>query len=267
MKNKKGKIITVTSTKGGVGKTITTLNLAGTYETLGYKVLVIDFDLYGGAVATYLNSNNDKTIFNLVEDLANNRYEKMEDYIYSYDENIDIIAAPKDPRMASKVETKYIPLILRNVVYKYDAILIDTSHVLDEINIVTIDNSDAILYIMTNDTFDLKNTKSFMSIMKDVGYDNYYTILNESVMPSRNYYSFFDMRNIIKTNIDFTISKSMHVKNIDKYILEGKILIQNKKLSFSDKKEWEKLKSLAEKLLSNNEEVEKWKRHYQMLLK
>ena len=52
MKNAKGKIITVTSTKGGVGKTITTLNLAGVYSKLGYKVLVIDFDLYGGAVAT-----------------------------------------------------------------------------------------------------------------------------------------------------------------------------------------------------------------------
>ena len=74
MKNSKGKIITVTSTKGGVGKTITTLNLAGVYEKLGLKTLVIDLDLYGGAVATYLNSTNDRTIFNLVEDLTNNRY-------------------------------------------------------------------------------------------------------------------------------------------------------------------------------------------------
>ena len=36
-----------------------------------------DFDLYGGAVATYLNSKNDKTIYTLVEDLTNNRYEKQ----------------------------------------------------------------------------------------------------------------------------------------------------------------------------------------------
>ena len=77
MKSAKGKIVTVTSTKGGVGKTIALLNLAGTYEKLGLKTLVIDLDLYGGAVATYLNSNNDKTIFNLVEDLTNNRYEKI----------------------------------------------------------------------------------------------------------------------------------------------------------------------------------------------
>ena len=253
MKNKKGKIITVTSTKGGVGKTITTLNLAGVYSKLGYKVLVIDLDLYGGAVATYLNSKNDKTIFNLAEDYTNNRYEKIEDYIYKYNENIDIIAAPKDPRMANKIDSKYIPLIFRNVIYKYDAVLVDTNHILDETNLVVLDNSDEILYLFTNDTFDLKNTKSFISIMKDVGYTNYHTILNESIALSQNYYSMFDIRSIIKNNIDYTISKSMHIRNIDKYILDGEILIFNKKLSFSDKKEWEKLSSLAKSLLKEEE--------------
>ena len=251
MKNAKGKIVTITSTKGGVGKTITTLNLAATYSKLGYSVLVIDLDLYGGAIATYLNSNNDKTIYNLVEDYTNNRYEKIEDYIYKYSDNISIIAAPKDPRMANKIDSKYIPLIFGNVVYKYDVILVDTTHVLNEINIITLDNSDSIVYMFTNDTFDLKNTKSFMSIMKDIGYDNYITVLNESIMPNKSYYSMYDIRNVIKNNVDYTISKSMHIRNIDKYILEGEIVISNKKLSFSDKKEWEKLKTLAERLIES----------------
>ena len=48
MKENKGKIIAITSTTGGVGKTITTLNLAGSYHLLGNKVLIIDFDLFGG---------------------------------------------------------------------------------------------------------------------------------------------------------------------------------------------------------------------------
>ena len=267
MKSTKGKIITVTSTKGGVGKTITTLNLAGVYEKFGLKTLVIDLDLYGGAVATYLNSTNDRTIFNLVEDLTNNRYEKIEDYLFSYSENIHIIAAPKDPRMANKIDSKYIPLIFRNVVYKYDVILVDTSHVLDEINIVALDDSDSILYMFTNDTFDLKNTKSFISIMKDVGYQNYYTLLNESVMPGKSYYSLFDIRNIIKNNVDFTISRSMYIRNIDKYILEGKIVIFNKRLSFSDKKDYEKFKNIASTLLKQEKEDKKWEKHFQKLLR
>lgn len=249
MKKGKGKIVTITSTKGGVGKTITTLNLAACYQKLGLKTLVIDLDLFGGAISTYLNSTNDQTIFNLALDLSYNRYESLDNYIYKYSENISIISAPKDPRNANKIDAKYIPIILNNAVYKYDVILIDTNHILDEVNVTVLDNSDSILYILTNDLFDLKNTKSFISIMKDVGFKNYYVLLNESINPSRNYFSMYDIRNIIKNNIDFTISKSMYIKNIDKYIMDGEILMLNSKLSFRDKKDLNKYIEIAKKLI------------------
>ena len=93
--------------------------------------------------------------------------------------------------------------------------------------------------------------------MKDVGYQNYYTLLNESVMPGKSYYSLFDIRNIIKNNVDFTISRSMYIRNIDKYILEGKIVIFNKRLSFSDKKDYEKFKNIASTLLKQEKEDKK----------
>ena len=41
-----GKIITISSVKGGVGKTTMTLNLAGIYCELNKRVLIIDLDLY-----------------------------------------------------------------------------------------------------------------------------------------------------------------------------------------------------------------------------
>ena len=42
--NNKGISILISAAKGGVGKTIMTLNLAGIYEVLEKKVLIIDFD-------------------------------------------------------------------------------------------------------------------------------------------------------------------------------------------------------------------------------
>lgn len=252
MKKGKGKIVTITSTKGGVGKTITTLNLAACYEKLGLNTLVIDLDLFGGAVGTYLNSTNDKTIYNLVLDLSYNRYETLDNYLYKYSEKISIISAPKDPRNANKIDAKYIPIILNNAVYRYDVILIDTNHILDEVNVIALDNSDSILYILTNDLFDLKNTKSFISIMKDVGFKNYYVLLNESINPSRSYFSMYDIRSIIKNNIDFTISKSMYIRNIDKYIMDGEILMLNSKLSFRDKKDLDKYMEIAKKLVEED---------------
>lgn len=251
MKKDKGKIIAVTSAKGGVGKTVTTLNLAGTYHLLGYKVLIIDFDLFGGDIALSLNMKADKTIFNLVEDLSNNRYEKVEDYIYNYNENIDIISSVKDPRQANKIDSKYIPLILNTVLYKYDVILLDTTHILNEINIILLDNCDNILVLLSNDLYSLKNTRTFISILKDASFDNYYTVLNESIM-NKSYYTTFDIRSIIKNNIDFTLPKTLYINKLDKIVASGLIPILTN--GFSSKKDLKHFGLIAKKLY--NKEVQ-----------
>lgn len=54
-------------------------------------------------------------------------------------------------------------------------------------------------------------------------------MLNNSRDTGKDYLSLFDIRNIIKTNVDYTISKNYYVKNIDKYIIDGEILTLNKK--------------------------------------
>ena len=54
MKKKMGKSIGFFSGKGGVGKTIMTLNLAGIYESLNKKVLIMDMDLSGGNISLSL---------------------------------------------------------------------------------------------------------------------------------------------------------------------------------------------------------------------
>lgn len=51
------KVITVANLKGGVGKTTITINLAAHYAlTMGFRVLVIDFDYQGSLTATALNA-------------------------------------------------------------------------------------------------------------------------------------------------------------------------------------------------------------------
>jgi pilus assembly protein CpaE len=248
MKTKEGKIITVMSCKGGVGKTITTLNLAAMYSLQDYKVLVIDLDIYGGAIAAYVNSDCDKTIYNLVDDLSNNRYQDINHYLYNYNDNISILAAPKDPRQANKIESRYLSIILGTAVSHFDIVLIDTCTALNDLNLLTLDTSDSILHIFTNDPFDIKNTASFISIVKDTNVSNYFLLLNESIDFDKNYFSTFEIRTILKHNIDFTLSKSMHIRGIDSFIMEGKILVLNDKLHFVNKNDYEKLKDMANTL-------------------
>jgi len=235
MGSKKGKIITLSSFKGGTGKTITLLNLAGVFEKLNKKVLLVDLNFESGDLSIVLNTKMDKNIFNIVDDLSNNRFKDYKEYVTNVTENIDVVNSLKDPRQATNIDLRYIEIFLNHVSYKYDIILIDTTHGFSSVTVTAMDVSDENIILITNDIMDIKSTKTAISIMKDAKKDNYYIILNESVKLDNNYFTKFDIENIIKNNISFVIPKKYHVKNITSYILDGKILTLNKKIDMKDK--------------------------------
>ncbi len=230
MARKQGKAICVFSAKGGVGKTSTVLNMAGIYESIKKKVLIMDFDLSNGGISLVLNKGIDKSIYNAIDDINNNRFRGLEAYVTKYNDFIDYLPAPKDPRQALKIDSKYVKLLIDHAIYAYDIVLIDTTHSLSEININILDKVDDILFLVTNDQYDLKNLKSLISIFKDNGISNYVVALNNSIAPHRKYFSIYDIRNILKTNIDFVIPENFFNKNYDKITLNDGIYCLSKKI-------------------------------------
>ncbi len=223
----KAKVFTITSVKGGVGKTTTVLNLAGIYSRLGKRVLIIDLDLYSGDVASLLNINYNNDIYNLYEDMNNNKFDNLDDYVTSYNEQIKVLPAPKDPRFARKISSKILNLILYKASMKFDVILIDTNNILTDINLFALDFSDQILYLINNDSMNLKNMKTIVSILNDMNKSNYKIILNESNDRDKNYYNKYDIKNIINKSVNYIVPSNFYIKNIDKYIIEGNILTLN----------------------------------------
>lgn len=257
MKVKKGKVITLTSSKGGIGKTIFITNLAGTCDYLGKKTLLIDLDLYTGGISTLLNLNKAKTIYNLVDDFINNRFSNINDYVVAYSDNLDILPSCKDPRQGTKIDPRYIEQIIEIYRSKYEIILIDTNHLPLPSNLLAMDISDTILYMVSNDPLDLANSKSAMAIFKDTGKDNVKVILNNSFDISKKYFSMFDIKSVLRTNIDYVLDNSLYINNIDKYIMDGKILVLNDKLSFKHQKDKDLMISIAKKLCEENDEESK----------
>ncbi len=247
-----GKIITISSVKGGVGKTTMTLNLAGIYCELNKRVLIIDLDLYSGGIAASLNVKNKKDIYTMIDSMANNRFTELKKYVTTYNKNIDVLACPKDPRMGAKVSGRYIPVIFDLAKKEYDVVLVDTYHILDEINLTALDYSYMTLFIITNDIVDLKNMKSLISIFKDTDKKNYLILLNNSRDIGKDYLSLYDIRTIIKNNIDYTLSKNYYIKNIDKYTISGEMLTLNNSINLFHSKDINNMKKMALDLIDDS---------------
>ena len=249
MSNRNGKIISISSVKGGVGKTTMAINLAGIYYMMKKKVLLIDADFFGGGISTWLDSKNQKDIYMMMDSISNNRYTSIRDYVVSYNSGIDVLASPKDPRNALKIESKYIPIIFEFAKREYDIILVDTNHIMNEINLMILDHVNTSLFIVTNDLLDLKNSKSFLSILKETGKTNFIVCLNCSRDTGKDYLSLFDIRNILKCNINYTLPSSFYIKNIDKYVLDGEILTLNRKINRFHGGDINRLKMIANELI------------------
>ena len=245
-------VIVITSGKGGVGKTTMTLNLAGIYCELNKRVLIIDLDLYSGGIAASLNVKNKKDIYTMIDSMANNRFTELKKYVTTYNKNIDVLACPKDPRMGAKVSGRYIPVIFDLAKKEYDVVLVDTYHILDEINLTALDYSYMTLFIITNDIVDLKNMKSLISIFKDTDKKNYLILLNNSRDIGKDYLSLYDIRTIIKNNIDYTLSKNYYIKNIDKYTISGEILTLNNSINLFHSKDINNMKKMALDLIDDS---------------
>ncbi len=253
---KKGKSICIFSPKGGTGKTILAMNLAGIASLSFKKTLLIDLDLYNGGLSMLINKNIEKTIFHLVDDLNNNRYKNFEDYIYKYNDNINILCSPRDPRQGSKVTSNFLDMIFNRAVEIYDLVIVDMSCILNDTNIVTMDMMDEILFILTPDIVNLKNLKNLLTIFKDNSIDNYNILLNNSIC-LKSMISINAMEKVINSKINYVISNDFYMYDINDYIFDSKIPILYKTNIRKYKRDAKTLENILDTLYEEEEIDEK----------
>lgn len=254
MTRNKGKSICIFSTKGGAGKTITALNIAGIFSRLEKKVLLVDLDTTAGAVCTYLNIIPERTVYNLVDDYLNHRFGSIDKYVSKVNDFVDVLACPKDPRQGSKIAPGYVELILEKATSSYEYVIIDTNHTLNEFNLTILDNSDMSLLVLTNDLLDLKNMRNLLMIFKDIGKTNYKILLNGAVNPYKKYFSLYDIKSMIVGNIDYRIEPTFFIKTIDNYIMDGKILTLEEKMPKYYPKAYSTYMTLCKDLMEEEDE-------------
>ncbi|MBO9520751.1 MAG: P-loop NTPase [Nocardioidaceae bacterium] len=154
-----GKVITVFSPKGGVGKTTVAVNIGVALGGSGAaRVCVVDLDLAFGDVAITLQLIPEHTIAEAVEAEEHLDFSLLETLLTRH-ENCSILAAPTHPEGKDRISPALIRRVLRILRQHFDYIVVDTSPSFDDQVLHAFDETDECILVATLDVPTVKNMK------------------------------------------------------------------------------------------------------------
>ncbi|MCX7923416.1 MAG: response regulator [Clostridia bacterium] len=198
----KSKVITVFSTKGGVGKTTIASNLAVSIARLTKKkVALIDLDLQFGDVAIMLNVSVKNTISDLIKEINMLDSDLIEDYLVTHFSGVRVLPAPIKPEYAEYITSSHVEKIIKTLKENYHYIIVDSSASFHETVLASLDISDRILFLSTLDLPTIKNVKAGIDVMESLRYskEKISVILNKASEQFGIRYK--DFENTLKHNI------------------------------------------------------------------
>jgi len=172
-----GSMICVLGPKGGVGKTVTTSNVASVLAASGKRVVVVDLDLQFGDVALCMGIRPETTIHDLASSPGTLDAEKLEAYLVTHESGARVLVAPTRPDHAASISVDFLRDVYGALRMTNDYVVVDTSPGFTPEVISAIDASSDICMLSMLDTLSLKNTRLGLETLDLMGYDREHTVL------------------------------------------------------------------------------------------
>lgn len=182
-----GKIFTVFSNKGGIGKTTIASNLAvNLADVTGKKVALIDLNLQLGDVTTFLDITPSFDIAYIAAHL--NRIDEpfllssLEKY---KDKELYILADPPYLEQAEDITSEQITSMLSLIKSVFSYIVIDTSSSFDSKTLCSLDASDNILLVSMINLPSIRNSQRCLDLFNRLNYnENKVKLIINRYMPN-----------------------------------------------------------------------------------
>lgn len=178
-----GRVVTVFSPKGGVGKTTVSVNLALALADRGArKVCLVDLDLAFGDVAITLQLFPSHTIEHAIGSEDAIDAPLLESLLTRHADSVMVLAAPNHPDVRERVTPMLVSRILKGLRESFDYIVVDTAPAFDEQTLTALDETDECVILATLDVPTLKNVKVALETLEmlDIARDHRHLLLNRA---------------------------------------------------------------------------------------
>jgi pilus assembly protein CpaE len=162
------KTIAVTCPKGGVGRTLLTVNLAAALARMGKKVTIIDANLQFGEVAMYCNIKPKRTIYEWVKEGYGRPNYTVDQYMSVSESEVSILAAPQRPEFFEGITEEHLKSAIEEAKKNFDIVLIDMPIYLSEIHLRCLDLADEILLLTVNEISVLRLSQLYLETLDSI---------------------------------------------------------------------------------------------------
>ena len=158
-----GKVIAVTSGKGGVGKTFVSANLAAALAKRGHKVLVLDADLGLANLDVVLNLHPKITLHDVFTGKA-----KLDDAILQAPGGFSVVLAGSGmveySRLTPEVRDEFLR-IMGSLVPNFDVVLLDTGAGISDVVLFAVSLASEVLMVATPEPTSLTDAYATIKVL------------------------------------------------------------------------------------------------------
>lgn len=210
-------MIVFASAKGGVGKTVISVNMAVALADRGFSTCIIDGNFQFGDVNLALDIQPKFTIGDLAQDDRPLTSSILGDYLQEHGSGVEVLSAPLKPEYADLVTPTLVQNICEKSLVQHEYLIVDLSAGLSENNLTFMELASKIYIVTDLEMAALKNTKMMIKTLKLLGLGDKITIIGnrgdmEGIVKFKDVPGILEVTGIHFISNDFNmVSKSFNI--------------------------------------------------------
>ncbi|GGT87419.1 CpaE family protein [Streptomyces coeruleorubidus] len=153
-----GTVVTVSGSKGGVGATLTAIQLALAAQASGRSTALVDMDLQTGDIASYLDVQFRRSVVDLAA-ITDISPRVLADAVFRHDTGLALLLAPAEGERGEDVTDRAARQIVSALRSRYEVVVIDCGAQLSGAGAAAVEMADRALLITTPDVVAVRGAK------------------------------------------------------------------------------------------------------------
>jgi pilus assembly protein CpaE len=153
-----GTVVTVSGAKGGVGTTLTAVQLALAAQASGRTAALVDMDLQAGDIASYLDIQFRRSVADLAT-ITDISPRVLADAVFRHDTGVALLLAPGEGERGEEVTDRAARQIVSALRSRYEVVVVDCGAQMSGASAAVVEMADTALLITTPDVVAVRGAK------------------------------------------------------------------------------------------------------------